>query len=136
MQVCVCVAFRSCDPIVVSPPAMIYMGVDKHESKSLQCINFNSLTQKSTSAFFSSGNSQLFSIVLVSQPRPLFFFYIGTGPNVKEKKRSGLRDYNCAASNKPIFVRRPVLTFISCIKHSPFAKQSFELDVTVAMLTI
>ena len=29
-------------------------------------------------------------LLVVSQPRPLFFFYIGT--NVKEKKRSGLRD--------------------------------------------
>lgn len=28
------VAIRSCDFIVVSPPAVIYMGVDKHESES------------------------------------------------------------------------------------------------------
>ena len=28
-----CVANGSCDLIVVSPPAMIYMGVDKHESE-------------------------------------------------------------------------------------------------------
>ena len=60
------------------------------------------MTRKYTRTILIYGYLQLLiaAFKVVSQPRPLFFFYIGTGkkdigtgPNVKEKKRSGLRDY-------------------------------------------